>query len=189
MRIATKGIFAVEYEPVKELRLRSPKRGSVFCARQNTLPISDKSTRQGAFRPRRVFCRRAWRHGHVGESSPGLPRPLADGTPCQAPLHQAPGRVLVQKAGDQGLVGKTFFDRTLLNGRQVFLGDADVDATVLSQRSLSVLLVSLAPASQIASRTPLTPLHAFRQSLLIGIQLSHLDPHHRDTASLPCGSE
>jgi len=49
MRIATKGIFAVKYEPVKHLRPPPPKWRSVFCRPQNTLPVSDHTARRGGF--------------------------------------------------------------------------------------------------------------------------------------------
>jgi len=57
MRIATKGILAVKCEPVKQLRPPSTEWASVFCGGQKTLPVTDESTREGAVRPRRVFCR------------------------------------------------------------------------------------------------------------------------------------
>ena len=46
MRIETKGIFVVNYKPVKHLHPPPPKWASVFCGRQNTLAVSDKTTRQ-----------------------------------------------------------------------------------------------------------------------------------------------
>jgi hypothetical protein len=46
MRIDTKGILVLNYEPVKQLRRRPPKWGSVFCGPQNTRAVGDDTTRQ-----------------------------------------------------------------------------------------------------------------------------------------------
>lgn len=64
----------------------------------------------------------------------------------------------MQQAGDQGLIGKALLEGALLDGLQVFAGDADVDATVLAQGRLDVASIAVAVALRPLHRSPFTTL-------------------------------
>jgi hypothetical protein len=74
-------------------------------------------------------------------------------------LFEAAGRVLVQQARDQRLVGQPFRQRTVLNCLQVLARQADIQSAVLAKRGLGVASVAGSLALALGGGLPFTAIN------------------------------
>ena len=89
MRIATKGIFALKYEPVKHLR--APPRNGVACSavhRTRCLSVT-MPPGAGGLQPRRLFCRTVRREITPRGNAKTRNGPLMLQAATRPPLHRA----------------------------------------------------------------------------------------------------
>src|SRR4030095_13985180 len=102
-------------------------------------------------------------------------------------LFEAPGRVLVQQARDQRLIGQPLRERPPLNRLQLLARPPDAQPPVLAERGLGVAGVPSSPALAAPNRLPLAPLDGLEQFLLVGINRHGRTPQ-RGTPSWPSDS-
>src|SRR5258706_8612366 len=102
-------------------------------------------------------------------------------------LLESSRRVLVQQAGDQGLVRESLRQCPLLDRLQVLARQADVQPSVLLERRLCVAREPRSFTLTATGGLPLAPFDGLDQLLLVRVNLHGRTPH-RGTASWPSGS-
>src|SRR5271157_2380362 len=86
------------------------------------------------------------------------------------------GGILVQQAGDQGLIREALLERPLLDRLQVLARDADVEATVLAKRCLGIPAVAAPVPLHPLHRAPFTALDRFENRLFLSVKFHSLQP-------------
>src|SRR5207253_5209481 len=104
-------------------------------------------------------------------------------------LFEAAGRVLVQQARDQRLVGQPFRERPLLDRLQVLARQANIQPAIFAKRGLGVASVARAFAFPPARGLPLTALERLEQFLFVRIKFHGRRTPHPGIASWPSDSE
>src|ERR671919_389919 len=102
-------------------------------------------------------------------------------------LLEPAGRVLVQEARNQRLIGQAFRERSFLDGLQVLARESNVQPPILAERGLRVASVPRSLTLPTAGGLPLATLDRVEQFFFVSVHLHRPTPH-RGTASSPSDS-
>src|SRR6185436_15014856 len=95
---------------------------------------------------------------------------------CSSTLFEAAGRVLVQQARDQRVMGQALRERALLDCLQILARQADVQPPVFLERRLCVAREASSFALTAAGGLPFAPFDGLEQLLLVGVNLHGRTP-------------
>src|SRR5260221_14242556 len=102
---------------------------------------------------------------------------------------EPPGRVLVQQARDQRLIGKSLLEGALLDRFQILGRNPNVQPAILSECGLGVATVPTLGSLGRARRSPLAALHRVQDFFFVRIKFHDRPAPCPSTASWPCDLE